>query len=153
MWSEIYNQLHFHKQPLFSVKCYEWGSSSYRKTVLKWKYFVLILDKPCTLKSKRKFRLSKLIGNWEARNKTAELSECWINQKLKENGRQVRLHFISFIKTKRTSLTYLRGIIIIKMAFSCTCHPNKNEPKAQRIRQRINPVTPDGLNHTCSRAG
>ena len=48
---------------------------------------------------------------------------------------------------------YLRGTITIRMAFSCTCQPNKKEPKAQRTRQRRNPVMPDGLNHTCHRAG
>ena len=49
--------------------------------------------------------------------------------------------------------TNLSGIIIISTAFSCTCHPNKNEPNEHKIRQRRNPLTPVGLNQVWNTAG
>ena len=34
--------------------------------------------------------------------------------------------------------TYVKGMMIIRIAFSCTCHPKRNEAKADRMIARTN---------------
>lgn len=42
---------------------------------------------------------------------------------------------------------YLKGRMAMRMAFSWTCQPNMNDPKAQRTTQRTNCLGPLGRNH------
>lgn len=41
----------------------------------------------------------------------------------------------------------LNGRMARRMAFSCTCQPNINDPRAHRTRQRRKPAGPRGLFH------
>lgn len=64
----------------------------------------------------------------------------------KANGRQ-QDHWEVCQKHGLGELTaYLMGRTARSMAFSWTCHPNRNELKAQRIRHRRKPLGPWGLN-------
>lgn len=49
--------------------------------------------------------------------------------------------------------TDLRGRIAMRMAFSWTCHPNMNDPRAQRRRQRRKPRAPRGRHQRDTKAG
>lgn len=42
------------------------------------------------------------------------------------------LKIVLFNKNFYLFSTYLKGIIAIKIAFSCTCHPNKNDESAHK---------------------
>lgn len=41
----------------------------------------------------------------------------------------------------------------MRMAFSWTCHPNMNDPRAQRRRQRRKPRAPQGRHQRDTKAG